>query len=135
MVTTWEKWRRRHPDTLVLTTETGYRRDYDRDSYEAYYRSTRGMFGLFRGGPGEEAKERVAGVELDGVAKAYSVVLVRDAGPIRDRVGATELVVRLDPETDTLRVATVDGVPVEALVTYWMVWKGVYPDAVRYNEQ
>jgi hypothetical protein len=134
-VTTWEKWRRRHPETLVLTTDTGHRRDYTKDPYEDYYRSKRGMFSVFRGGPGEKAKELVVGVELDGVARAYPVSHVRNSGHIRDRVGTTDLVVRLDPETDMLQVITANGEPVEALVTYWMVWKGVHPDSSQYTSR
>jgi hypothetical protein len=34
--TTWEQWRTLHPDTEVLSTETGFARNYARDPYGAY---------------------------------------------------------------------------------------------------
>lgn len=34
--TTWENWRDRHPETEVLSRETGYFRNYDRDPYGSY---------------------------------------------------------------------------------------------------
>lgn len=34
--TTWSRWRDEHPDTLVLTDDTGYVRNYDRDPYGSY---------------------------------------------------------------------------------------------------
>lgn len=34
--TTWGRWRERHPDTRVLTTDTGYLRNYNRDPYGGY---------------------------------------------------------------------------------------------------
>ncbi|RQH03476.1 DUF3179 domain-containing protein [Natrarchaeobius oligotrophus] len=34
--TTWERWRSAHPDSVVLTEETGYARDYDADPYGSY---------------------------------------------------------------------------------------------------
>lgn len=34
--TTWENWRREYPDTEVLTEETGYARNYNRDPYGSY---------------------------------------------------------------------------------------------------
>lgn len=37
--TTWERWQRRHPNTQVLSTETGYFRTYGRDPYGSYQRS------------------------------------------------------------------------------------------------
>ncbi|MDY7081249.1 MAG: DUF3179 domain-containing protein, partial [Halobacteria archaeon] len=34
--TTWENWRNQHPDTQVLSTDTGFLRNYDRDPYGSY---------------------------------------------------------------------------------------------------
>lgn len=34
--TTWDEWRSTHPDTKVLTEDTGYVRRYDRDPYGSY---------------------------------------------------------------------------------------------------
>lgn len=34
--TTWERWKRVHPDTGVLTEETGHAKDYSRDPYGSY---------------------------------------------------------------------------------------------------
>ena len=34
--TSWERWREVHPETVVLSDDTGYARDYDRDPYGSY---------------------------------------------------------------------------------------------------
>jgi hypothetical protein len=34
--TTWERWTDRHPDTLVMSKNTGYARNYNRDPYGSY---------------------------------------------------------------------------------------------------
>ncbi len=34
--TSWDRWQSAHPDTKVLTTETGFARDYNRDPYGTY---------------------------------------------------------------------------------------------------
>lgn len=34
--TTWERWTTRHPDTRVLSRDTGFARNYDRDPYGSY---------------------------------------------------------------------------------------------------
>ncbi|MFQ5994787.1 MAG: DUF3179 domain-containing protein [Acidiferrobacterales bacterium] len=36
MTTTWGEWRRAHPNTKVLSRETGYRRPYERDPFKGY---------------------------------------------------------------------------------------------------
>jgi hypothetical protein len=45
VTTTWGEWRRRHPDTTVLSLDTGYRRDYSEGAaYRQYFASDALMF-------------------------------------------------------------------------------------------
>ena len=40
----WGRWRRDHPETTVLSRETGHGRDYDRSPYGGYAKSSKVMF-------------------------------------------------------------------------------------------
>jgi hypothetical protein len=42
--TTWQDWRDCHPDTLVLSTDTGFRRNYEHSPYETYLKIPQIMF-------------------------------------------------------------------------------------------
>lgn len=45
VTTTWGEWRRRHPDTTVLSLETGHRRNYDEGvAYQRYFATDELMF-------------------------------------------------------------------------------------------
>ena len=45
VTTTWNEWRRRHPDTLVLSLDTGYQRDYSEGAaYNDYFSTDELMF-------------------------------------------------------------------------------------------
>jgi len=45
VTTTWGEWRKRHPNTTVLSLETGHRRDYDEGAaYAQYFGTDRLMF-------------------------------------------------------------------------------------------
>lgn len=45
VTTTWKEWREAHPDTTVLSLETGYQRDYrEGAAYRAYFSSDELMF-------------------------------------------------------------------------------------------
>jgi hypothetical protein len=47
VTTTWREWRTRHPDTLVLSLETGFTRDYSEGAaYRAYFATDELMFGV-----------------------------------------------------------------------------------------
>ena len=45
VTSTWKEWRQRHPDTQVLSLDTGHRRDYDEGvAYHNYFATDRLMF-------------------------------------------------------------------------------------------
>jgi len=47
VTTTWKEWKRRHPQTKVLSLDTGYRRDYGEGvAYSDYFATDRLMFGV-----------------------------------------------------------------------------------------
>jgi hypothetical protein len=47
VTTTWAEWRARHPDTRVLSVDTGFKRDYSEGAaYRAYFGTDELMFGV-----------------------------------------------------------------------------------------
>lgn len=127
-LTTWKKWRKKHPETHVLSLDTGHDRDYTRDPYESYYESRRGFFSIFQSAPGEEEKEMVVGVELDGEVKAYPLKLLRQKKAFTDTLAGRKLAFNLDPATDQLTVLDEAGKEIPFVAVYWFVWKGMYPE-------
>ncbi len=132
-VTTWKKWRRRHPETMVLSPDTGYSRDYENDPYAEYYRSRTGLFSFLKPGPGAGEKTLVVGVEIEGAAAAYPLGRLRQTGKITDTVGGRRISISFEPKTDLVRVSGQEGEKYEHLLTYWMVWKGIYPDTALHG--
>jgi len=133
-ITTWKKWKTKHPDTTVLSFDTGHSRNYSRDPYESYYRERRGMFrSFFKAGPGEEEKEIVAGVEVGNVAKAYPVSSLRQRKKMTDTIGGKNITIAYDNTTDRISIKTASGEEIEPIVVYWFVWKGIHPDTDLYK--
>jgi len=126
-LTAWAKWKKRHPETKVLSIKTGYVRDYSRDPYEDYYKSRKGFLALFKPAPGEEEKQLVAGIAIDGSMKAYPLDHLREKGRLTDRLGDTSITLVFDPKTDVLSVRDAKGNEVPHVVLYWFVWKGINP--------
>jgi hypothetical protein len=47
VTTTWREWRTRHPDTQVLSLDTGFERDYSEGAaYRAYFATVELLFGV-----------------------------------------------------------------------------------------
>ncbi len=134
-LTTWDKWRKEHPDTEVLTPATGHVRDYSKDPYEGYYESRSGLFGFLKGGPGAEDKELVVGVTISNTARAYKLHELRSAGQIKDKVGTTEITLEFDEGTDELTVRDQSKNNLDFMIIYWFVWKNIYPEAEVYISQ
>lgn len=71
--TTWETWRNMYPETIVLSNNTGYSRDYRRYPYGDYRTNSSIIFPVSNSDDRLHPKERVLGVLIDGRVKAYSI--------------------------------------------------------------
>ncbi len=135
-LTTWEKWREKHPDTTVLSPETGYSRDYSSDPYADYYESRSGLFGFFKRLVSDyPGKELVAGVKLDGETKAYPLEELRELERLEDRMGKKTLSFDFDPVTGKLNIKDQKGERVSYITTYWFVWKEIHPESALYRPE
>jgi hypothetical protein len=134
-LTTWDKWRKKYPKTEVLSIETGFSRDYSQDPYADYYESQKGFFSFFTPGPGEEEKALVAGVILEGQAKAYPLKVLHQQKIITDSLAGQQLTFSYNPETDQISIQKETGDKLVPLVLYWFVWKGMYPNSIIFREQ
>jgi len=127
--TTWADWRSGHPDTLVMSTETGYRRDYSRDPYANYGDSERVMFPVSNSDDRLARKDWVGGVVIDGKAKAYPhKELAKTDGEVEDSFAGRQLTIRYDPEARSLTVHGADGEEVTTIDSFWFSWAAFYPD-------
>ena len=114
--TTWRSWKKQHPDTLVLSLNTGYSRNYNRDPY------------------GINA-ERALGVISKGERKAYSFTELKKVKrfPIRDQLGKEIVLVHFERETEKAWATDEAGEYVESFLTYLRAWKSFYPDSKEFT--
>ena len=100
----WKDWKKTHPDTQVLSRQTGFIRDYDRSPYGGYDTNSRIFFPINNKDDRLHPKEIVFGVEFDGVAKAYSDKDVKEEKLINDVVNGVPIVVVLDNNLNTVKI-------------------------------
>ncbi|MGL1832531.1 DUF3179 domain-containing protein [Rhodocyclaceae bacterium SMB388] len=128
--TTWSDWRARHPDTKVLSPDTGHRRDYRRDPYSDYVESESLMFPVRHADARLHPKEQVIGVTIAGESMAYPFTAL-DRNPARvieDTVGGQVLRLEFDPQARTARVFGDDGEEIPSLIAFWFAWVAFNPD-------
>ena len=95
-VTTWEQWKEQHPDSTVVSLDTGFSRQYlaPREKGSAYYEyrnSPRAMFPTFKVDDRIPEKENVVGLSSGtGEAIAFPVERVVAERVINTEVGDVE---------------------------------------------
>ena len=115
--TIWGTWRTVHPDTLVLSSDTGYVRDYRLDPYATY---------LFPRSP-------ALLVVVGRTAKIYPFSELKKLKvPLTDRIGDREMRILYDPKTQT---ALLENQPqgTSAFVAFINDLKAFYPGAEIYR--
>jgi hypothetical protein len=134
--TTWGDWRARHRDTLVLSSETGHRRDYGRDPYAGYERSPDVLFPVKFRAQGYHPKEPVLGIQIDGVTRAYPVSeLAHGPAEFRDRIGEREVIVRYDDASTSAEILGPDGKVLPSVMAYWFAWYTFNPETQVYKHR
>jgi len=127
--TTWRAWKRDHPDTLVLSTETGHRRDYSRDPYAGYAQEKGLYFPVAAKSRRYHPKERVLGLEIAGKFKAYPFAELSRTGreEIEDRFAGRKIRIRFDWANESATAFTSMGEQLPGIVGYWFAWYAFHP--------
>jgi hypothetical protein len=105
--TTWEAWRDQHPDTQLLSTDTGHAENYSRDPYGSYnprggYYDSQNM--LFPGRVDDDRfhpKRVVIGTRTVDGAVAFDKNALREAQVMAGKLGETPVVAVYDDRYDT----------------------------------
>ncbi len=132
-LSTWREWKKAHPDTLVLSRDTGYSRDYSTMPYAGYEQSTATMFPVNHSSNRYHPKEKVLVVLVDGDAKAYPFSELKNAeAPLSDKIGNTDVKI-LFGDGDYVTATDSNGNPIESFVSYWFAWYTFRPETDVYK--
>jgi Protein of unknown function (DUF3179) len=112
--TTWSQWKQQHPETLVLSFHTGYRRDYSRDPYKNF--------------PLDRRMALV--VRVDGQVKIYPFSQLEKVGAsFADNVGGEKLVIGFDARNRTATARGLNGEKIPHFVAFLPDARAFYPHA------
>ena len=129
--TTWRDWLGQHPDTLVMSDETGYSRDYQRNPYAGYEESRFTYFAVNNEAPDNyHPKEVVLGLEVGGVYKAYPFVELEKQGKSRfiDSVNGSQFSFDWDSANRRVSVSDDQGNRIAGIQGFWFAWFAFHPD-------
>ncbi|MCP5094965.1 MAG: DUF3179 domain-containing protein [Chloroflexi bacterium] len=114
--TTWGAWKTQHPQTVALSRDTGYSRNYSRDPFIGY-RENINRTGQFAfpvtdavRDPRLDPGALVLGVHVEDVVRAYPLEQI-DNGVVNDVVGETAVVVFVQGGAGAVYTAVADNQP------------------------
>jgi len=134
--TTWRDWVKQHPDTQVLSTSTGYSRDYGRNPYRGYEQSRQLYFGVNQRAPDTyHPKEQVIGLEIDGVYKAYPFAELEknNQSQFKDSINGVSITIDWDSENRSVELFDSSGKRIAGIQGFWFAWFAFHPDTLVFK--
>jgi hypothetical protein len=105
--TTWDRWQTQHPETSVLSTDTGYAKNYNRDPYGrynprgGYYETANTLFPTLNQDERYEPKRVFMGARTAQGAAAFLKDAVRENGVMTGEIGDTPVLAVHDTRYDS----------------------------------
>ena len=117
-MTTWHTWRAEHPQTLVLSFQTGYKRDYSHDPYRDF--------------PLDRRMALV--ISVDGETKIYPFSELKKSGAaLQDDLGGLMFIILFDGKQQSATVQASSGEPPPHFAAFLGNVRAFYPNAVIYK--
>ncbi|USD67180.1 DUF3179 domain-containing protein [Vibrio sp. SCSIO 43136] len=130
---TWSAWQAKFPQGEVLSTQTGYSRNYASSAYQSYFNSPNVMFPVDYNRNELEAKAWVLGVIIDGQAKAYPLTELPKKAQLSDTFAGQSLELDLNASTQEFSLK-VNNQPHPIVKVYWFAWQAFYPTTELYTK-
>lgn len=125
-LTTWGQWKQKHPNTLVLSDQTGFNRNYSRNPYLGYEDTDQIYFPVSTSSNKLPVKERVLGVQVNNAFKAYPYSeLSKKNGLIEDNFKGVEIKIQFDKESYTATLISPKNI--SSVSSYWFAWYAFHP--------
>ncbi len=134
--TTWGEWRQKYPESLVLSSKTGFSRNYEMTPYQGYDDSKRLYFPVKEKSQDFHPKEKVLGIKIGEVAKAYpfSVLEKTQNGLVMDQVNGVDVVITYNKEAQSASIRNSEGEALGGITLFWFAWYAFHPDTVVFGE-
>lgn len=130
----WGDWKKAHPDSQVLSRDTGAMRPYGDDPYTDYYNDSSLIFPVEHRDDRIHPKTVVFGVEINDSFKAYQEDDLKELDIIRDTIGGNEIEIKRN-DIGVVRVTNLDtGEKIVKVRTFWFSWYTFYPETALYSE-
>ena len=136
-VTTWSDWSTRHPQTKVLSPETGHSRDYQRSPYTGYFASPQLMFPVKPLDRRLALKTTVLGVRGKKSRRAYPLAafakITGQEQRLDQELDELKFTLIYDKQASSLRIEAADD-GLRWMYAFWFAWAAFHPDTEIFKQ-
>lgn len=135
--TSWADWKNKHPETQVLSRDTGYSRDYSRSPYPGYVESDSVMFPVSHFSALYHPKELVIGLQIGDTFKAYPFSELAKSGKqkINDVVAGKTVTIHFSDKHRAARVMDANRREIPTVTSFWFAWIAFHPQSKVYTAE
>jgi hypothetical protein len=129
----WREWKKEHPESEVLSQDTGFSRQYGRDPYGSYYEDSFIWFPVENTDKRIHPKTVIFGIEIDGEYKAYMEEDLIERKVIEDVFVETNI--KIERRDDGKVIVTNTDIDEEIVKErdFWFAWYAFHPDTELYE--
>jgi len=149
--TSWQHWLQQPPNTWVLSRDTGFSRDYSKSPYGNYATNEALYFPVSAISRRYHPKEKVTGIELNGIYKAYPFSELtksselaksrRDINPlqaseviiVKDKIAEESIEIHFNQQHQSATIRSSSGKTIATLTSYWFAWYAFHPQTRIYT--
>ncbi|MBI2151649.1 DUF3179 domain-containing protein [Candidatus Woesearchaeota archaeon] len=129
----WRDWKAEHPDSEVLSQETGYTRNYGKDPYGNYYEDSNLFFPVENEDNRVHPKTIIFGIEVNGTYKAYREDDLIKVKVIEDVLSEISIKVERD-EAGIVKITNLEtGEEIVKERDFWFAWYAFHPETTLYE--
>lgn len=130
---TWGEWKKAHPDSEVLSKDTGFDRQYGSDPYANYFEDSFLMFPVENQDDRISNKEVIFGIEIGGEFKAYRETDIESEQIITDEFEGVPIKIekKKSGAVEITRTDTEETIPKER--DFWFAWYAFHPNTQLYG--
>ncbi len=123
----WAAFKNRYPDGQVLSTDTGYSRNYSANAYDSYFASEETIFPVPHTRTELPNKTKVLGVLIGNEASAYPLTELAEFGKLEQTISSQKVSIRYQSEAGNPLVVNELGEVLPSVVVFWFAWQAFYP--------
>lgn len=138
--TTLGNWLEKHPDSKILSTDTGYARDYQRYPYGSYYTDKRIIFSVRNQDQRDlhpkaivsyiwESSNQTPKGEFGGASKQFPHQEVKKVGEKVVQFNGRKIRARWDEELETVIVEEMDGTRISSSTAFAFVYPAFFGES------